>query len=109
MLTVPCHKECGPVQIEKKEQNRRYDYVKEIAAYFLQALMLLSLTACKEPQDETQATTAPGNDSSRRDDRRTDGPDLPYAFGLGETFKADAPVTYSMFFSDASWYAFADT
>ena len=34
---------------------------------------------------------------------------LDYQFGEEVTFHSDVPVTYSMFFSDASWYAMADT
>lgn len=84
--------------------------LKKLLCVLLAAMMLLSLTACKEPQDETQATTAPqGTTAAGETTVAPTEPDLPYAFGLGETFKADAPVTYSMFFSDASWYAFADT
>ena len=32
-----------------------------------------------------------------------------YTFGEEKTFKSEEPVTYSMFFSDASWYAKQDT
>ena len=32
-----------------------------------------------------------------------------YTFGEGKTFHSDKPVTYSISFSDASWYAMQDT
>ena len=32
-----------------------------------------------------------------------------YTFGEEKTFHSDKPVTYPMFFSDASWYAMKDT
>jgi putative aldouronate transport system substrate-binding protein len=32
-----------------------------------------------------------------------------YTFGEGKTFHSDEPVTYSMYFSDASWYPMVDT
>jgi putative aldouronate transport system substrate-binding protein len=32
-----------------------------------------------------------------------------YTFGEGETFHSDEPVTYTMYFSDASWYPMTDT
>ena len=31
-----------------------------------------------------------------------------YTFGEGKTFRSDKPVTYSISFSDASWYAMQD-
>ena len=34
---------------------------------------------------------------------------LGYTFGEGKTFHSDNPVTYSISFSDASWYAMQDT
>lgn len=35
--------------------------------------------------------------------------DLDYTYGLDTTFHSDEPVTYSMFFSDASWYPMVET
>lgn len=35
--------------------------------------------------------------------------DLNYSFGLDTTFHSDEPVTYSMLFSDASWYPKTET
>ena len=32
-----------------------------------------------------------------------------YTYGEGKTFRSDKPVTYSISFSDASWYAMQDT
>ena len=32
-----------------------------------------------------------------------------YTFGLGKTFWSDEPVTYTMYFSDASWYPMVET
>lgn len=34
---------------------------------------------------------------------------LDYTYGLQETFHSNEPVTYTMYFSDASWYPMVET
>lgn len=72
----------------------------------------LSLSACapattpSAPATEAP-TTAPATEVSPTE-VPTEVP-LGYQFGLNETFHSEEPVTYTMYFSDASWYAMADT
>lgn len=85
---------------------------KKIISLILSAVMVMSLAACG---DDT-TTTTPGSDSgsSTTTESSTTGGDttttepaveeLDYQFGENVTFHSDVPVTYSMFFSDASWY-----
>jgi putative aldouronate transport system substrate-binding protein len=80
---------------------------KKLLSIFLVAIMLLSLAACDSDKKETTtvATTTKAGETTTA----ATEPDLPYDYGVDTTFHADAPVTYSMYFSDASWYALADT
>lgn len=88
---------------------------KQIVSLSLAASMLLAATGCTSKKEETTTgetttapdkiettTTAPAQSSSEEEK-------LGYEFGLGKTFHSDEKVTYSMFFSDASWYAMQDT
>ena len=52
--------------------------------------LILSLTGCSK-------SSAVGNEAKG------------YTFGEGATFHSDEPVTYTMYFSDASWYPMVDT
>ncbi|MBN1891742.1 MAG: extracellular solute-binding protein [Clostridiales bacterium] len=82
--------------------------LKKFLSVLLAVMMILSLAACDEPQEGE--TTAPAGPTSEGE--TTAAPteqDLPYEFGLGTTFRADEPLTYSMFLQDASWYAMVDT
>lgn len=80
--------------------------LKKASCVGLAISMLSGLAACTGAGDETsEATTIPDQIETTVS---PDG-DLPYTFGLGETFHADQPVTYTMFFSDASWYPMIDT
>jgi putative aldouronate transport system substrate-binding protein len=68
--------------------------------------MLSGLASCTAGGGETTAaTTIP----DQIETTASAGEDLPYDFGYGKTFHADQPVTYTMFFSDASWYPMVDT
>jgi len=74
----------------------------------------LSLSACapaaatSEPAAEAPATKAPAAEAPATEEVVME-PELDYQFGLNETFHSDEPVTYTMYFSDASWYPMADT
>lgn len=80
---------------------------KKLLSIFLVAIMLLSLAACDNTKEETTtvATTTKAGETTTA----TTEPDLPYDYGMDVTFHADEPTTYSMYFSDASWYALTDT
>ena len=68
--------------------------------------MLSGLASCTAGGGEaTSATTIPDQIETTAAAEE----DLPYDFGYGKTFHADQPVTYTMFFSDASWYPMVDT
>ena len=78
----------------------------KVASVGLAVSMLSSLAACSGgPGESSETTTIPSQIETTVDA----GEDLGYTFGLGETFHADEPVTYTMFFSDASWYPMVDT
>ena len=80
--------------------------LKKASCVGLAVSMLSGLAACTGAGNETsEVTTIPDQIETTAS---TDG-ELPYTFGLGETFHADQPVTYTMFFSDASWYPMVDT
>jgi putative aldouronate transport system substrate-binding protein len=68
--------------------------------------MLSGLASCTAGGGETtEATTIPDQIATTASEEG----ELPYEFGYGKTFHADQPVTYTMFFSDASWYPMVDT
>ena len=78
----------------------------KVASVGLAVSMLSSLAACSGgPGESSETTTIPSQIETTVDA----GEDLGYTFGLGKTFHADEPVTYTMFFSDASWYPMVDT
>lgn len=80
--------------------------IKKASCVGLAVTMLSSLAACETTQTEaTEATTIP----SQIETTAATEEDLPYEYGLDKTFHADQPVTYTMFFSDASWYPMVDT
>ena len=81
--------------------------LKKVSCTGLALTMLSGLAACSGGSNETtEATTIPSVIETTT--AETEAP-LPYTFGYGETFHADEPVTYTMFFSDASWYPMVDT
>jgi len=78
----------------------------KVASVGLAVSMLSSLAACSGGTGETsETTTIPSQIETTADA----GDELGYTYGLGQTFHADQPVTYTMFFSDASWYPMVDT
>lgn len=77
----------------------------------LVASMMLSVAACSKEggtEETTGATTTIPDVIETSATQETEA-GLGYEFGLGTTFHADEPITYTMFFSDASWYPMVDT
>ena len=68
--------------------------------------MLSSLAACTGTKETTEVTTIPSQIETEPTETEEN---VPYTYGVGKTFHADQPVTYTMFFSDASWYPMVDT
>jgi putative aldouronate transport system substrate-binding protein len=83
---------------------------KKLLSAALAAMMLLSVAACgtTQPTESTTAGTTKATDAAVTTAAPTE-PDLPYDFGLDATFHSDEAVSYSMYFSDASWYPMVDT
>ncbi|MBO4927330.1 MAG: extracellular solute-binding protein [Clostridiales bacterium] len=85
---------------------------KSIMSLSLAAAMLLGMTGCSSSETTAGSTTTiPNQIETTTAPSETEEGDkgLGYEFGLGTTFHSDEPVTYTMFFSDASWYAKQDT
>lgn len=79
---------------------------RKVVSLALVGAMALS-TACNATTEETtKGTTIPSVIETSATETEED---LPYEYGLGTTFHADEPVTYTMYFSDASWYPMIDT
>ena len=68
--------------------------------------MLSSLAACTGTKETSEMTTIPSQIETEPTETEEN---VPYTYGVGKTFHADQPVTYTMFFSDASWYPMVDT
>ncbi len=68
--------------------------------------MLSSLAACTGNGEGSETTTIPSQIETTPTQTEEN---VPYTYGVGKTFHADQPVTYTMFFSDASWYPMVDT
>ncbi|MCR4669763.1 MAG: extracellular solute-binding protein [Saccharofermentans sp.] len=83
--------------------------VTRLTSIGLALSMIGGFTACtgqqSAPTESTSMTTIP---SQIETSATTTEKELPYKFGLGETFHANEPTTYTMFFSDASWYPMID-
>ena len=85
--------------------------LKKVTCAGLALTMLSSFAACTTPAagepdaSDTEATTIPSKIESTTESEE----DLPYDYGYGVTFHADEPVTYTMYFSDASWYPMVET
>lgn len=91
---------------KRKETVMKTTKLAKVASVGLAVSMLSSLAACSGGAGESsETTTIP----SQIETTAETGENLGYTFGLGETFHADEPVTYTMFFSDASWYPMVDT
>ena len=69
--------------------------------------MLSTLAACNGAGGQSSETTTIPSQIETTPSQTEE--DLPYDYGYGVTFHADEPVTYTMFFSDASWYPMVDT
>ena len=77
----------------------------KVASVGLAISMLSGLAACNGGAGKTsEITTLPSQIETSASEEQ-----VPYTYGLGKTFKADKPVTYTMFFSDASWYPYVET
>lgn len=85
---------------------------KQIVSVALVATMLLGSVGCSSSDKET-TTTAPTTTAPDKIETTTAPSEteqkLGYEYGLGTTFHADEPTTYSIFFSDASWYPMVET
>ena len=68
--------------------------------------MLSGLAACTGTNESSEMTTIPSQIETEPTETEEN---VPYTYGVGKTFHADQPVTYTMFFSDASWYPMVDT
>lgn len=91
-------------------------YLKRIVSSACAAAMVLSMSACGNNggTDSGSTTTAkPGetSETTTMSIAETVAPEenLNYTFGVNTPFHSDEPVTYSMYFSDASWYPMVDT
>lgn len=73
---------------------------KKIICTLLAALMLVGIAACGKTEEPAPADPVVSEATVE---------ELDYTFGLNETFYSDEPVTYTMYFSDASWYPMVDT
>ena len=69
----------------------------KVASVGLAISMLSGLAACNGGAGKTsEITTLPSQIETSASEEQ-----VPYTYGLEKTFKADKPVTYTMFFSDA--------
>lgn len=74
------------------------------------AMVVGCMTACGNEAANTDGSSEAAKDSSSNDTVVEEKEDeLDYDYGLNVTFHSDEPVEYSIFFSDASWYAMKDT
>ncbi len=82
--------------------------MKKILSLLLAATMVLSLAGCGDKGGETPATTPVKDGEKTKEESSVVEEALDYTFGFNETFHSNDPVTYTMFFSDASWYPMTD-
>ena len=87
-------------------KNRK---IKAIVSSSLILSMSLGV-GCSSTTETTESTpiTTIADVIETSDTEETDE-SLGYVYGLDTTFHADEPVTYTMYFSDASWYPMVDT
>lgn len=89
--------------------------MKKLIYILLAVFMITSLSACTSAAETSAPTDAPVTDAPATDAPATEEvvveteEPLGYQFGLNETFYSEEPVTYTMYFSDASWYPMVDT
>ena len=83
---------------------------KSIVSLSLAASMMLGMTACATKDTTAGSTTTIPQTIATQDPSASENEkDLGYEYGLNKTFHSDTPITYKMFFSDASWYPMVDT
>lgn len=91
---------------------------KKILSMLLATVMVAgSLAGCGSSGDTQSSSTDTSADSKTESTASTEAAsteaaveeNLDYQYGLDTTFHSDDPVTYSFFFSDASWYPMVDT
>lgn len=70
---------------------------KKIICALLAALMLLSIVGCGKTTEEVPEAVV------------EEPAELDYTFGVNQPFHSETPVTYTIYFSDASWYPMVDT
>ena len=88
---------------------------KKILSMLLATVMVAgSLAGCGSSGDastdttaDTKTESAAGTEAASTEAAAEEN--LDYQYGLDTTFHSDDPVTYSFFFSDASWYPMVDT
>ncbi|MBO4637710.1 MAG: extracellular solute-binding protein [Clostridiales bacterium] len=86
-------------------KNRK---IKASVSAFLIASMCMGVGCSSTTPTESSEITTIADVIETQDTEATEE-GLGYEFGLGTTFHADEPVTYTMYFSDASWYPMVDT
>jgi putative aldouronate transport system substrate-binding protein len=85
--------------------------MKKLIYTLFVVFMIASLAACATGTE----TPAPAAEEPAAEEPVVEEPPaepeevLDYQFGLNETFYSEEPVTYTMYFSDASWYPMVDT
>lgn len=91
---------------------------KKILSMLLATVMVAgSLAGCGSSGDTQSTSTDTSTGSKTENTTGTEAAsteaaveeNLDYEYGLDTTFHSDDPVTYSFFFSDASWYPMVDT
>lgn len=91
---------------------------KKILSMLLATVMVAgSLAGCGSSGDTQSTSTDTSTGSKTENTTSTEAAsteaaveeNLDYQYGLDTTFHSDDPVTYSFFFSDASWYPMVDT
>ena len=91
---------------------------KKILSMLLATVMVAgSLAGCGSSGDTQSTSTDTSTGSKTENTIGTEAAsteaaveeNLDYQYGLDTTFHSDDPVTYSFFFSDASWYPMVDT
>lgn len=91
---------------------------KKILSMLLATVMVAgSLAGCGSSGDTQSTSTDTSTGSKTESKASTEAAsteaaveeNLDYQYGLDTTFHSDDPVTYSFFFSDASWYPMVDT
>ena len=84
--------------------------IKALVSSTLILSMMVGIVACDTADEDTEQSMQSVADVLETQALTQEELDqLDYEFGLGTTFHSDEPVTYTMYFSDASWYPMVDT